>query len=209
MSDHTSLKGTEMNKKDAESKIEDLCNLAHTLHVYDLVKEILHRPDFLHASGSGSPRSHHYGTHGLVYHTHEVVRSAHEMAKFYSSRNIDRAELFLSGVFHDTGKIYDYAETINTDGVLAWGKTEHYRNIHHISRSVIIWNEHSNKSRISTRSCNLQDRVTHNILSHHGLREWGSPVAPNSRCAWLLHLCDNMSARMYDCETLDLENRRK
>ena len=37
----------------------------------------------------------------------------------------------------------------------------------------------------------------------HGQREWGSPVMPKSRVAWLLHLSDGISARMADCETTD------
>jgi 23S rRNA maturation-related 3'-5' exoribonuclease YhaM len=45
--------------------------------------------------------------------------------------------------------------------------------------------------------------ITHNILSHHGMREWGSPVAPATKEAWILHLCDNMSARLDDCNKHD------
>ena len=43
------------------------------------------------------------------------------------------------------------------------------------------------------------DEVLHAILSHHGRREYGSPVSPSTRIAWLLHLCDSISARMFDC----------
>lgn len=31
-----------------------------------------------------------------------------------------------------------------------------------------------------------------------------SPVAQKTRVAWLLHLCDGISARMDDAETLDV-----
>jgi 23S rRNA maturation-related 3'-5' exoribonuclease YhaM len=53
------------------------------------------------------------------------------------------------------------------------------------------------------------ERVCHAILAHHGTREWGSPIAPLSRVAWLVHLCDNLSARMYDAETLDIVKHYK
>lgn len=74
--------------------------------------------------------------------------------------------------------------------------------IHHISRSALIWShavvEHPEFSD------KYHDVVLHNILSHHGSREWGSPVAPKTQAAWLLHLCDGISARMNDCDRLDL-----
>ena len=34
------------------------------------------------------------------------------------------------------------------------------------------------------------------ILSHHGKKEWGSPIEPQSQGAWILHLADMMSARV-------------
>jgi 23S rRNA maturation-related 3'-5' exoribonuclease YhaM len=82
-----------------------------------------------------------------------------------------------------------------------WKGTEHKRTIHHISRSAITWN----------RACAFHefdygkyaDSVTHNILSHHGQREWGSPVMPKTKAAWLLHLCDGISARMNDADKCD------
>jgi 3'-5' exoribonuclease len=55
----------------------------------------------------------------------------------------------------------------------------------------------------------IAERVTHNILSHHGQREWGSAVAPYSREAWILHLCDGLSARIDDCDRLDMTTVNK
>jgi 23S rRNA maturation-related 3'-5' exoribonuclease YhaM len=48
-----------------------------------------------------------------------------------------------------------------------------------------------------------QDNITHNILSHHGQRAYGSPVFPATREAWVLHLADNLSARLDDCDKHD------
>jgi 3'-5' exoribonuclease len=82
-----------------------------------------------------------------------------------------------------------------------WSGTEHKRTIHHISRSALVWN-----SAVATHSLKYgkyTDSVTHNILSHHGQREWGSPVMPKTKAAWLLHLCDGISARMNDADKWD------
>jgi 23S rRNA maturation-related 3'-5' exoribonuclease YhaM len=53
------------------------------------------------------------------------------------------------------------------------------------------------------------DSVLHAILAHHGRREAGSPVAPKSRIAWLVHLSDQISARMADADTLDIIGHKK
>jgi 23S rRNA maturation-related 3'-5' exoribonuclease YhaM len=48
------------------------------------------------------------------------------------------------------------------------------------------------------------DKVLHCILAHHGCRAWGSPVAPSTREAWLVHLADAISARADDCDRVDM-----
>jgi 23S rRNA maturation-related 3'-5' exoribonuclease YhaM len=54
----------------------------------------------------------------------------------------------------------------------------------------------------------IEDEVLHAILAHHGFQEFGSPVQPNSKVAWLLHLCDSISARMDDVDKMDISNYR-
>jgi 3'-5' exoribonuclease len=49
-----------------------------------------------------------------------------------------------------------------------------------------------------------ENNVLHNILAHHGQRAWGSPVAPATKEAWILHLADNLSARLDDCDKHDI-----
>ena len=39
------------------------------------------------------------------------------------------------------------------------------------------------------------ERIVHIILSHHGQRDWGSPVVPCSQEAMLVHFLDNLSAK--------------
>ena len=142
-------------------------------------------------SGSSKPEQHHYGRHGLTIHTNEVMMVAFNVKNLLVP-NIDPIELYLSVLFHDAGKIYDYTTTDNID----FTPTDHRRLIHHISRSALIW--HDASTIVPKIYDNYHDRVLHNILSHHGMREWGSPVMPKTRIAWLLHLSDSMSARMND-----------
>jgi 23S rRNA maturation-related 3'-5' exoribonuclease YhaM len=177
-----------------------LTKMAKDVGVYDLAQHLLEDERFQTWSGSSNPNAHHYGDYGLIIHTCEVVTTCFVMADFYSQYKIARDELYLAGLFHDAGKIHDY-EKVN--GV--WRAADHKRIIHHIPRSIIIWHDAVSNSEYQY----LFEPVTHAILAHHGHREWGSPVAPKSRVAWLLYLCDHLSARLYDADKLDLVEKGK
>jgi 3'-5' exoribonuclease len=164
---------------------------------------VLNNEKFAVWSGSGEENHHHYGGEGLKKHTFEVIDLMNNV-KSTLKLDLDDYLIQLAGLYHDIGKIYDYelkSELINNMVVTHWVKTEHCRKIHHISRSAIIWNQEATKLNFPQIYI---DEITHAILSHHGGREYGSPVAPKSKLAWLLHLCDNLSARMNDCDKIDL-----
>ena len=179
--------------------------------VYEVCKPILEDESFPIWSGSSKPHQHHYGDGGLVCHTEEVVALS-LINKNYFHYDIDEKELFLAAFYHDVGKMWDYEPITPSPGTKAfyfnenWQSAPHKRLIHHISRSAITWSECCKKY---DESYFLHDKVLHAILAHHMCREAGSPVAPKSRVAWLLTLCDNISARMGDCETLDVLGRRR
>lgn len=160
-------------------------------------------PQFEYWSGSGKNIHHHYGEGGLARHTKEVIDlmiSSDQVLKLDLRYDL----IFLAGLFHDVGKLWDYKRIEVTEGCYnrsEWVKTTHARNIHHISRSALVWTKAVDSTGLYKEE---HDEILHAILSHHGQRTWGSPVAPNSKLAWLLHLCDSISARMDDCEKIDL-----
>ena len=173
-----------------------------------IAERVLAYPGFGTCSGSSKPEQHHYGTGGLQQHTWEVVTLCldnERIADFNMKKDVSRLELFFAALFHDVGKVHDY-ELV--DGPMhyepkIWVGTEHRRNIHHISRSAIIWSKAVAETGLFKE---MEDNVLHAILAHHGLREYGSPVAPNTKVAWLLHLCDSISARMDDVDKMDIAN---
>lgn len=151
----------------------------------------------------GLKGQHHDFEGGLVKHTREVLELCFNSLNVLGLDNIDKKELFLSVLFHDAGKMYDYKYNAgHVEGEPDYVSSPHKRIIHHISRSALIWS-HAVVDYIEF-SDKYHDVVLHNILAHHGHREWGSPVAPKTQAAWLLHLCDGISARMNDCDRLDL-----
>ena len=178
--------------------------------VEDVANFLLDDPRFPVWSGSSLKIQHHYGKGGLVRHTHETVALCISNAANFPEHKIDRKELFLAALFHDAGKLYDYEPVSDLSQTLInydkWESTNHKRYIHHISRSALMWNEASRKNNLIFTE--YHDKVLHAILAHHMSREAGSPVAPKSRVAWLVTLCDNMSARMYDADTWDITKRK-
>jgi 3'-5' exoribonuclease len=172
--------------------------------VLDLTLYLTENPRFQQWSGSSKHFHHHYGDGGLVKHTQEVVETCLATADLYPQYQIDQTELFLAALYHDSGKMYDYEK----DDIVGWRGSEHKRLIHHISRSVIIWAKALDETGVTDEfRRKYEDPVIHAILAHHGQRIWGSPVSPKSRVAWLLYLCDGISARLNDADTLDIANR--
>lgn len=207
-----------MNKEQADKAFTWLKHTAIKHGVVDIADCILSMDQFKRWSGAGRPDQHHYGTYGLVIHTSEVAQLCDINNQFFekTDKHVDPKKLFLAALFHDVGKMWDYTwkqvpgptEAFSGLGfwglkqgepVLEWHVTEHKTKIHHISRSALSWNE----AKIKHKFDDPDDDVLHAILAHHGLREWGSPVTPQTHLAYLLHLCDSISARMEDC------NRRK
>jgi 3'-5' exoribonuclease len=159
--------------------------------VINLTEYILTMPEFEVWSGGGKMEHHHYGKHGLLVHTNEVIELCFSNVRTLHL-TVDEIELFLSALYHDVGKIYDYEPT-NTE-MTEWKYTPHKTTVHHVTRSVLMWQAACIKFDIPNNY--LVDAVVHNILSHHGEKQWGSPVAPSTVAAWILHLSDSTSARV-------------
>lgn len=120
-----------------------------------------------------SNHSHHHYAGGLARHTYEVVQIATRVNVMYG---LPSGQVFLSALWHDFGKIWEFAE----DGSeLAGG-------VWHVPVSARLYQELVGKP---------DPAVVQAILSHHGRPEWGSAV-PVSKLDWLLHLSDSMSARL-------------
>jgi 3'-5' exoribonuclease len=173
--------------------VNKLKSLANYYGVSDIANVVLEDKRFSYWSGSSSPLSHHYGNGGLAIHVLEVVELCMSTNEYFCShKNVNKQKLFLAALFHDAGKMWDYEHCNSTE----WRANYHKKAIHHISRSALVWNE----AKIKYNFNDDEDEVLHAILAHHGSKEYGSPVQPLTRLAWILHLCDSLSARMDDCD---------
>jgi len=178
-------------------------------HVERIAKIVYQDERFPIWSGSSKDTQHHYGKGGLAQHTWEVIESSMLIHEYYHTGE-DKRKVFLAALFHDCGKMWDYepvTHKVSIDRVTDmtdWQSTQHKYRIHHLPKSAIEWCkavEHCDKF-IDSPFKEWEDDITHAILAHHGLRAWGSPVEPKTSLAWILHLCDNMSARIYEAKEL-------
>lgn len=175
---------------------------AYQFQIVDFVKPVFESKQFANCSGSGDPKHHHYGDGGLATHTFEVVSYCYSIYKQHyaiTSGSINIAELLVSAYWHDYGKIWDYQKISGK-----WSKHDnHARTVGHITKSVIEFEKHYDTLTLDSQYRINKQNIIHNILSHHGCREWGSPVSPATREAWILHLADMLSARLNDYDRYD------
>ena len=130
----------------------------------------------------GGSEHHHNYKHGLVMHVSEVMRNVVSMT---GARPSD--ELVTAVIWHDYMKTRDY--DLNEDGTVK--KLTYRKLINHVSGSAMEFDFHA---RVVGVPQETRDRVEHLLLSHHGRKEWGSPVEPLTAEAFILHAADMMSA---------------
>lgn len=161
--------------------------------------EVLRYSDFLCWPASLS--FHHAYAGGLLSHTVEVCDYARHIAGCMDGQeNTD--VLIASSVWHDVMKIEEYVvkerDRVKTDErflfkspLACWVKEQGGHA--HIVNSTI---EFATIARLFEVDKTTIDAVKHCILSHHGpVKEWGSPEAPKSIEAVILHQADYLSAK--------------
>ena len=132
-------------------------------------------------------RNHHAYRHGLLEHSLIVTEAAAGVAARFDS--VDRDLVVAGGLLHDVGKTLAY-----TSGGLAPQLTDAGR-LH----GEIVMGHDMVRDLIDEDPefpPELALRLRHIIVSHHGMREKGSPVVPQTREAVIVHYCDDMTARI-------------
>jgi 3'-5' exoribonuclease len=172
---------------------------ANTNDVYrDICTKIYKTSEFgdLIKKAFGAKSVHHNYCGGLLEHTEEVCKICLGVLDIYPTLN--RNLLIAGAVLHDIGKIYSYSD----DGIIADYSFDGYMADHlylgcEIVNSVIDSNIMARKDIVLLK---------HMILSHHGQRDWGSPVIPKIAEAQVLHMADNISAKVGIFENAKKEN---
>lgn len=200
-----------------------------------LITEII--DDDVFQTHPASIKKHHIWFGGLMDHTTEVVRITHrlmEAAMVERKGPVPEGEMqvaMIAALLHDFCKTSDYSVTYNVAGlaedlagITRWDNfcqiislrltadhDPHAKQIGHIQGGALLWRDMARTFEVE-RWCNVPDivdRVTHCLLSHHQLKEWGSPVSPRSMAAWAVHLADMTSVNMVEQSYLVRGENRK
>jgi len=140
---------------------------------------------------TAAKKVHHNYPGGLLEHTISVTRLCRDAAVNYPMVNQD---LLLAGaLLHDIGKMDEYEMKVVADYTVE-GKL-----VGHIILGVERINTAINDIRRESGEfpVKLELMIKHMILSHHGSLEFGSPVIPLFPEAFLLHMMDNLDAKMF------------
>lgn len=168
-----------------------------------LLESYFHDPEFaaLFRCWPAAVRHHHAYCGGLMEHTVGVLQLCMMAASQYD--NVDRDFVIAGALLHDVGKLsshaYDKAKGItgmSLEGiaadhiVLGAGQVE--------SRIRQLADACPNKAECGEPCWDrmMALYMVHLIVSHHGTREWGSPVEPSTIEACILHFADNMDAQV-------------
>ncbi|MFP4481368.1 MAG: 3'-5' exoribonuclease YhaM family protein [Thermovirgaceae bacterium] len=137
---------------------------------------------------------HHAYVHGLLEHTLAVTRGARALAAAYSTSGfgVDMGIVTAGGLLHDIGKLDAYSldpfPSVTVPGTV----------IDHIplgyARFVKLAEEHELDDATSLA-------IGHILVSHHGRREYGSPVLPATPEALIVSSADELDFVMYCWQT--------
>jgi 3'-5' exoribonuclease len=130
---------------------------------------------------------HHAFIGGLLEHTLSMTVLVRKIAGHYKG-SLDESLLMVGTVLHDIGKIREFVY----DTFI--GYSDEGKLVGHISIGCGMVDE--KVSKIPDFPAETAWRVKHMIISHHGTREFGSPVTPMILEAVLLNLIDNIDAKM-------------
>lgn len=171
------------------SKMNSILSEIKDKHLGALVKAFLEDEEFM----SGFQRApaaysmHHPYIGGLLEHTHNTVRLCKAFSLIYPQT---RADLLVAGAFiHDIGKITEYNYSRSIDFSTVGRLKTHFLLGCEMLREYI--------SKVEGFPEKLAVKLEHMILSHHGQKDWGSPVEPMFLEASLLHFADNLDAKSF------------
>lgn len=141
---------------------------------------------------------HHNYIGGLLEHTLQIAKLANKVVEVYGSKYIDRDILIAGVLLHDIGKVFEYKNELGNIN-----KTDEGKLIGHIVKGSEIVEKYSSNMGISEENKN---KIKHIILSHHGQRKFGAAVLPKTIEAFLVHMLDNVDAKMKKLSELKDKN---
>ncbi|MDR2017427.1 MAG: HD domain-containing protein [Syntrophobacterales bacterium] len=175
--------GTTHLRKEYETLISEIQN-PHLLALF----KVLEMKGYLMERYSLFPASigvHHLHMGGLMEHSVSMAKMGKHAATVLGG---NRDVIVTGCLLHDIGKV----EEIQLHG--AFKHSDKGRLLGHIALGVIILETLIKE--VENFPQDLADILSHIIVSHHGVEEWGSPKKPMCIEALIVHYLDNLDAKV-------------
>jgi 3'-5' exoribonuclease len=173
-----------------EDEVRELLGTVQEPHLRALLERLFAEGSELWEAFRAAPAAKHYHQayrHGLLEHCLGVAQAVSAISATFGG--VDRDIAITGALLHDVGKVDAYAfeghgieltDAGRLHGEIALG---YYR----IRREIEC---------VEGFPTELEQALSHIILSHHGTLEHGSPVVPCTREATLVHMIDNLGGRL-------------
>jgi 3'-5' exoribonuclease len=131
---------------------------------------------------------HHNYIGGLLEHTAYILRALNAIYPVYRHLGLNKDLVVAGALLHDIGKIHEYSYSKVIE------MTPTGRLIGHVYLSTHIVDQAT--STIEGFPDELRLQLLHVLLGHHGQLEFGSPKLPMTKEAMLLHMLDDLDAKL-------------
>ena len=171
--------------KEMKERLDKYLNSFKDKDVEKITKAVISHFYDKYVTYPAAVKIHHEFGSGIIHHSLAMADLAEDVAKRYPQ--VDRDLLVAGALMHDIGKTIEYENPLmpaqTVEGKLCGHIAIMYAEFKKIVDNLDIKSE-------------VPVLLEHMILAHHGKLEWGSPVQPATREAWLLSQIDLIDSHM-------------
>jgi 3'-5' exoribonuclease len=179
------LETAPLKKEDMMDKITGYIFAMKNPNIQRITRHLLKKHQHAFLEYPAATKNHHEFISGLAYHVVSMLDLAKAIAQLYPSLDTDL--LYAGVILHDLGKVIELSGPISTNYTVAGNLLGHISiMVNEIGKAAEELNIHGEEVMV----------LQHMVLSHHGKAEWGSPKPPLIKEAEILHLIDNIDAKM-------------
>ncbi len=161
---------------------EEIKNFLYALYADEMLSEFFSWP--------AAVSNHHAYANGLAEHSVSVADCAKGQAEALarSGYDVDVDMAVAGALLHDIGKLRAYKMNTMPEITLEGAV------IDHVALGYTMFEKLCGKYPLDEK---LKLQLAHIIISHHGLREYGSPVVPETAEAMIVSAADELDFRMF------------